>query len=117
MVLQIRQTRITVSHLHHFGKEYIVMPVHATRSIATLWVGINQLLSSLPEYVHGKFDDDNTLHITVAEDFSDVFDEVWSKIKTIPIDEMNIPVQKLEIHRKLISGGTWEKCAEYDIPK
>ncbi len=117
MTLQIHQTRITVNELFPFGKEFVVLPVHATRRLATLWVGINNLLSMLPEYEHGEFDHDNTLHITVAEKTSAIFDTVWKDIKQIAMEPMTIPVEAIEIHRKLIPIGSWEKIAEYTIPK
>ncbi|HTH92877.1 MAG TPA: hypothetical protein VL576_00120 [Candidatus Paceibacterota bacterium] len=119
MVLQMRRTRITISDLFPFGKQYIVFPVHATRAVAEFWVGINYLLSRLKEYVHGEFDHDNTLHISVAEKTSDVFDEVWPTIKKmVSFDPMNIPVGKIAIYRKPIDpseNGNWELVVHYLI--
>jgi len=117
MVLQIRQTRMTVSHLFPFGKQFIVLPVHATRRLATLWVGINTLLSSLPEYEHGEFDHDNTLHITIAEKTTVIFDSIWKKIEQITINSMTIPVEKIEIYRKPVLDGVWERILELTIPE
>jgi len=118
VTLHIRQTRITVNHLYHFGKQYIVLPVQTTRIIANFWVSVNHLLSELSEYEHGEYDQDNTLHITVAEKTSAIFDEIWPLVKNYVDEEITIPVTKIEIHRKLLEGGSsWEKIAEYQIPK
>ncbi len=119
IVLQIRQTRITVSGFHAFGKEYIVLPVHGTVEVAYLWTGILKLLSAVPEYVHGTFDHDNTLHITIAEKITPVFDTVWPLLQAQPFESMTIPVKKIAIDRKLIGvdGSSWERVKEYSIPK
>jgi 2'-5' RNA ligase len=116
MVLQLRQTRVTVSHLFPFGKEFIVLPIHSTARLATFWVGIINLLKGLPEYKHGPFEHDNTLHITLADQTSSVFNQTWNNISQIPIETMHIPVQKIELHRKPITGGFWERIEEFDIP-
>lgn len=116
MTLQMHRTRITVSHLFPFGKQYIVLPVHATRRLAKLWVGINDLLSQLPEYEHGEFDHDNTLHITIAENTSRVFDDVWEDIRAISIKPMTISVEKIAVMRKSVTDGSWEELVRYDIP-
>ncbi len=119
MVLQISKSRVTASGIYHFGKEYIVLPVHATIEVAYLWVGLMKLLSSLPEYRHGPFDYDNTLHVTIAEKTTAVFDTVYPRLHGAPFDAMTIPVTTLEIHRKVIGteDAAYEKFMEYKIPK
>lgn len=116
-VLHIKQTRITVSSIYNFGKNYIVLPVHSTKTVASLWININSILSQLPEYEHDKYDGDNTLHISIAEKTSEVFDKCWKNIKNIEFEEMNIPVKKISIFRKNLSGGAWEILDEYEIPE
>ncbi len=113
--LQTKQTRVTVSNIHNFGKNYIVLPVHATKTVANLWISINSILSQLPEYEHDIYDGDNTLHITLAEKTSKVFDSCWKNIKEISFEEMDIPVKKISILKKAINGGDWETVEEYDI--
>lgn len=114
MSLQAKKTRITVSSMYAFGRHYMVLPVHATHAIANLWVGIHKLLSSLPAYEHSEFDHDNTLHITLAEKTSNIFDEVWPKVRAIPFTEMTIPVEHIELYRKF-EGGIWEKVTSYEL--
>lgn len=116
MVLQSKRTRITVSHLFPFGKHYIVLPVHATLSTALLWSGITSLLERIPEYEHGPYDRDNTLHITLAEKLTPVFDKVWPAVRNLSIEEMHIPLEKVELHRKPTEGGVWEPLFEFPIP-
>ena len=117
MVLQIKQTRVSVSSFFPFGKQYVVLLAHATIRLATLWAGITKLVSCLPQYVHGEFDYDNTLHITIAEKTSGVFDSVWPKIKTLSIEPMTIPVERIVLYKKPTDGGVWEKVEEYTIPE
>ncbi|MBU6388626.1 hypothetical protein KGQ72_02010 [Patescibacteria group bacterium] len=115
--LQMKQTRITVSGLHPFGKQYIILPVHATRDTAALWVGINDILSRLPEYEHGKYDGDNTLHITVAEKTSAVFDRSWPAIQEkVKVEPMTIPLTRVALCRKLEKEGRWELVEQFPIP-
>lgn len=116
--LQIKKTRITVSGFFPFGKQYIVLPVHATLSLASLWVEMNNLLSRLPQYVHGEFDMDNTLHITVARKISEIFHNVWPQIRQIPIPDFTIPLTHIELYRKGTDGEhkMWEKVESFPIP-
>ncbi len=116
--LQIKKTRITVSSFFPFGKQYVVLPVHATLSLASLWVELNNLLSRLPQYVHGEFDMDNTLHITVARKISGIFHNVWPQIRQIPIPDFTIPLTHLELYRKGIGSEhvVWEKVGSFPIP-
>lgn len=117
ILTHLRQTRISISNIHHFGKQYIVLPVHATKTLADFWVNLNSLLSQIPEYEHGAFDSDNTLHITVAEKTHNVFDFVWGEIRVFPFEEMDIPLKKIRICRKPVDGGVWDTVKEYQILK
>ena len=117
ILTHLRQTRISISNIHHFGKQYIVLPVHATKTLADFWVNLNSLLSQIPEYEHGAFDNDNTLHITVAEKTYDVFDTVWKDIRMISFEEMEIPLKKIGIYKKPINNGIWQMVEEYEILK
>lgn len=117
VALQSRQTRMTVSHIDRFGKHFMVLPVHATLSLASFWVGLTQILAQRPEYQHGEFDHDNTLHITIAEKTSDMFDIAWPLVKNLFDEEMNIPVCSVALYRKPIEGGGWEKLEELAIPQ
>lgn len=116
VALRSRQTRVTVSHLFNFGKQYIVLPVHATRSVASFWVAITEVLAMRPEYRHGEFDHDNTLHITIAEKVAPVFDRTWPTVRNMFHEEMNIPMQSVELFRKC-SGSNWEKIENFPIPR
>lgn len=117
MTLVVRQTRVRYNSLDAFGKHFVVLPVHGTRLLNTLWVGINSLLSKLPEYQHGPFDDDNTLHITVGAGLSDIFDDAWPRIRQIDIEGHTIPLDLVELHRKPVEGGRWELVEAFQIPQ
>lgn len=117
MALQMRQTRMTTCGFFPFGKQYIVLPIQTTRGLAALWVGLNDLLARLPEYEHGEYDWDNTLHITVAEKTSAIFDEAWPKIKLIDIPTFTMLVDRVDLWRKPFAGGFWEKIASFSIFK
>ncbi|MEI6022804.1 MAG: 2'-5' RNA ligase family protein [bacterium] len=114
MSLQSKKTRITVSGIYAFGTHYIVLPVHTTNAIAKLWTGIHKLLASVPEYEHGVFDHDNTLHITLAEKTSEVFTEIWPKVKNIYFTEITIPVENIELYKKE-PNGIWQKVSTYEL--
>ena len=111
-----RNIRVTVSDLSHFGKEYIVLRINTTQSLASLWVNLNDVLSKLAEYEHGEFDGDNTLHITIAKNTTEVFDKVWPKIQEITVPKIIIPVTLIELYRKLTDGGKWEMIEAFPIP-
>lgn len=117
VVLRTNQTRVVIHGLSTFGTQYIVLPVFATRSAVALWVGIDAILSRLPEYEHGKFDHDNTLHITVAERTSHVFNRAWPEIKKIECETMTIPLQHICLYRKPLAGGSWDHVASYHLPE
>lgn len=118
VTLQMKQTRITLGGLHAFGKQYIVLTVYATRNAAALWVGINDLLSRLPEYEHGKYDGDNMLHVTVAAKTSAVFDRSWPLIQErIKVEPMVIPLTMIALCRKPVDGGRWELVEKFRIPE
>ncbi len=117
MVLQISQTRIVTNNLFAFGKQYIVLPAHATRGVASLWVGINDLLTRLPHYEHGPYDYENTLHITIANHMFADFDWLWPKLQNEPTEVMEIPVQIVEVWKKgLEEGQQWQKIKDYELP-
>lgn len=115
VAFRMRPTHMRVNALDHFGKHYIVLPVQSTQSVARLWVGINQLLRCLPEYEHGAYDDENTLHISVATKTSEVFDRAWPKIQQMRFEPMTIPVSELALYRKPL-GGVWQKIATFSFP-
>ncbi len=114
--LQVRQTTVTLHSLLPFGKRYVVLPVHLTRSAASLWVCINDLLSRLPEYEHSEYDADNTLHITVAAKTTPVFDHAWPLIQKIPVEPMTIPLRTIALYRKPAAGGRWEAVETFSLP-
>jgi hypothetical protein len=117
MALQIHQTRIRLGQLDHFGKQFIVLPVIGTRRLNAFWVGINDLLSRLPSYEHGPFDEDNTLHVTIAEKTSHVFDKVWPLITDLRIEPTDIPVRHVEVWRKPLYDieGRWEILRSFPL--
>ena len=117
-VCRIRQTRMLVGDLFPFGKHYIVLPVYATLNLALLWGMLNELLLQLPEYIHGEFDRDNTLHITVARKTSEVFDNAWKMIKAIPVPNLIIPINRVSLYKKHINrdDGRWEEVVTFNIP-
>jgi hypothetical protein len=117
MVKQIRQTRIVTTNLFSFGKEYIVLPVQGTRGVAALWVGIGDLLSKLPDYKHGPYDADNTLHITIADHMTPHFDRIWPELHKKPMSSMEIPVQTVDVWKKgLEEGQKWQLVQQFELP-
>lgn len=117
MALQIRRTRITMNSLYPFGKEYVVMPVQATRNVAALWVGLGDLLARLPEFVHGPYDGDNTLLLTVADGLSHVFDSAWPKIRQMQFESVTVPLENIALYRKPDGGTRWEEVAKFHLSK
>jgi len=113
--LQVRQTRVNVAGFSAFGHHYIVLPVHATRAVAHLWVSLGELFSKLPEYVHGPYDLDNTLHITVAEKVGGVFEGAWPLVRAIPYEPVEIPVSTIELYSKPLERGRWEMVESYPL--
>jgi hypothetical protein len=113
--LQCKPTRVTVDRLAHFGKHYIVLPVQTTLANAYFWVRLTAIFAEQPEYEHGPFDFDNTLHISIASKTSEIFDKAWPMVRAISVSEMNIPMDKVALCRKPLSGGDWEKIAEFNL--
>ncbi len=115
--LQIHQTRIRIIGLDHFGKEYIVMPAIATLTLSMFWTGVQTLLSRVPEYKHGEFDHDNTLHITVGENLSEVFDYVWEDIRlNVRIQPIDIMVKKISVYGKVDGSMMWKEIVSFPLP-
>lgn len=116
IALRLHKSRIRIGGIEHFGKKYIVLPVHATYVIASLWSGIHDLLSQVPEYEHGPFDHDNTLHITLAKDTEQVFDAVWDTIRQkVVFDSFDIPIGAVAIYGKN-QVGNWDLIEEIPLP-
>lgn len=109
------RTHMTVGSLFPFGKHYLVMPVHATRALSSFWVGLNNIFMYTPEYECGAYDDENTLHITVAKKTSDVFDDAWPNIARIPVPIMTVPVAQVALYQKSIHDGTWRVLETFSI--
>lgn len=115
IALKLHKGRIRIGGVDHFGKEYIVVPVHATRTIASLWSTVHETFSQLPEYEHGPFDHDNTLHITLAENFSHFYDQYWEKIKaSCGVDAEDVEIDRIAVYGKSDEG--WEKVYEKHLP-
>lgn len=112
---QARPARMTMDGISHFGSQYIVMPVHVTSQLAELWVQMKMLFERVAEYQHGPFDQDNTLHLTVARKTTGVFKRAWPHIKKLEVPELSVFVEYLEIHQKPILGGTWKRVAIFPI--
>lgn len=117
IALRLHKSRIRVGGIEHFGKKYIVLPVHATYTIASLWSGIHELLSQVPEYEHGPFDHDNTLHITLAKDTEEIFDQSWNTLREKCFTEsFDIPVDRVSVYGKL-SSGDWGVVQHISLPE
>jgi 2'-5' RNA ligase len=114
MVLQMKKTTVTLSGIYSFGKHYMVLTVHATYQLATFWVGMKTLLSILPEYEHGEFDMENTLHITLAKKTSQVFDTAWPEVQKIVFDPIDVDIEHIDIYQK-INDERWDRIARYSI--
>jgi len=85
--------------------------------VAHLWIALLQLLQRIPEYKHEKFDHDNTLHVTMAEKIFTVFDKIWPKVRRFKFDAMDIIFDKMELWRKSVTGGSWEKVETFCLPR
>lgn len=109
------QTRMRYSGLDCFGKNFIVLPIHATQPAAALWASITTLVSTFPGYAHGPYDHDNTLHVSLAGGICKTFDAAWPHIKKIEVEPRDILVDSLEIHRKPIEGGSWELLQAFPL--
>ncbi|MDD2657458.1 MAG: hypothetical protein PHD04_02215 [Candidatus Pacebacteria bacterium] len=111
----MQQTRATFHGLYALERQYIVLPAQATLHMTRLLVGIN-LLSSLPGYEQGENDGDNRLHIKIAET-SSVFDRVWPEIQGIRFDPITVPIKTIDLYRKSIVRGGWEKIESFHLPE
>lgn len=112
---KLHKSRIRIGGIDHFGKEYIVTPVYATRTVASLWSGIHELFAQVPEYEHSQFDHDNTLHITLVEKCSDNFDEYWSRIeKECFVEPEDFLIDRIALFGKSDTG--WECVHEIMLP-
>ena len=122
MSLQVHQTRFITGCLSHFGKEYIVLLICATKTLANFWVGVTNLLARLPDYVHDPHDSDNMLHITVASHTTQVFDRAWPAIKAdigASIEPTTVFAKEIGLYRQEIGTASerfpWEEIARYPL--
>ncbi len=117
VVPRMRQTTIRLDGLSHFGKQFIVLPVLSTRSVASLYVDVDNLLSRIPEYEPGEYNDANSFHVTVADRTSHVFDTAWPNIRKIEVDPMTFSLQEIALYQKPMVGGVWTQICTFAIPK
>ncbi|MFA6414568.1 MAG: hypothetical protein WC217_00980 [Candidatus Paceibacterota bacterium] len=113
----MRQTRATFHGLYAFERQYIVLPAQATLRAATLWVSINDFLSSLPGYEESEYAGDNTLHVTIAKGVTPVFDQSWPKIQGIQFNPLTVPIKTIDLYRKSTIRGGWEGVESFHIPE
>lgn len=119
VVLRLRASRIRISGVDCFGEKYIVLPVQLTQTTAAMWVGVHDLLSQVPEYGHGDFDHDNTLHITLAKDLKSKFSETWENIilQKQFTESFDIPITHIGIYGKNQTTGDWELVESLELPE
>lgn len=108
---------VVLGGLSSFGSNYIILPVHTTLELASLWVNLYQRLYSYPEYVTEVFDKENSLHVTLASKVSRVSIETLVKISEIKISSFVIQIEAIEILRKDITreNSRWEKIRKYSL--
>ncbi len=115
-VPQMRQTKITLHALFSFGKHFIVLPALATQGVIPILKGIGGIASCLPEVQRGVYFRENILHVTIAEKTASVHGQAWSDVQKIIFPPMVIPITTVDLCRKLVTGGRWEKVASFSIP-
>lgn len=115
-----RQSRVTFSGaLDHFGKRYIVLPAQATWETSSLWVRLHERFKSLGGYRRGMFENDNTLHTTIAElkaEEEEIFNRSWPAIRNIRVNPVRMPLTEICLRRKPALGGNWEIIDIFPIP-
>lgn len=116
IVPQMKQARITLHGVSPFKKQSIILPGQATRGANSIWTGIAAILSALPKYNPGEYDNDRPLHVTVAEKTSCIFDRAWPNIRNIKVELMHIPLQRIALYRKSIEEDKWKQIANFPIP-
>jgi 2'-5' RNA ligase len=117
IALQTRQTRVTYeAHPFFLGKHYVVVRINPTIELASFWGEVSNLLSREPEYEHGPYDRDNTLHITLARKTTNVFDRIWGELNTWVLTPDEIVFDAVALYRKPLTGGPWEQVTSVPIP-
>lgn len=115
--LVFKKARIRYSGMDCFGTNFIVLPIHASRTVAEIWTDMNEQLRRFAEYEHGPFDHDNTLHVSLAGGIHQVFARSWPSIEKMKmsIEPRDINVEYLELHRKPLEGGSWEQIERFTL--
>jgi 2'-5' RNA ligase len=117
VALQTKQTRLTYeAHPFFFGKQYVVVRINPTIELASFWSEVSNLITKVPEYEHGPFDRDNTLHITLARKTSSVFDKVWGELSAMVLTPEEVTFDSVDLYRKPLTGGAWEQVQSLPIP-
>ncbi len=101
---------VAVGPMDSFGKNLAVRRLPLNKELALLQSLLIQELPSLPGFEFELYDKENTYHITYAEKLYKVFDEVWEKIKNIPLEALTIPFNSMELFCKK-PGEKYERIA------
>lgn len=108
------QAQVTITGLFPFKKHYVVCNVHTTQTIAQLWAGITSRVSLLSGYKRDEHEGKNTLHITIAERTSRVFDRAWPTLCKMHVKPMTVPLEQVILYKQRESR--WEIQEIFNLP-
>lgn len=114
VVSRMLPTHVELSGPSPFGKRFVVLPVQPTLSLAWLWVELHAQMSRLPNHKPLGIDHKNTLHVTVAEKTSQVFNRIWPEIKKLQVKPISkVPVETVYLYRKRVEEQIWEEVSVF----
>lgn len=117
-VTRMKQTKITLHAFYPFGRQYIVLPAHATLGTALLLVEMNRAVTEIPGYQHSVYDFDNTLHVTIVENMTpQEHERAWQAISVMKFKPMiEVPARTIAVFRKPNEGSKWQNIDSFVIP-
>jgi 2'-5' RNA ligase len=115
VALQATSLVATLGGIVPFGKKFIVLSVQTSMSLAKVWLQLYDCLANVPGRVLGRYDKDNTLHVTLVKDMFESFEAAYLYARMLNVESCAIPLDKLEVYRKLHGGSEWEKVETFHI--
>lgn len=101
------------------ARRTIVLPIHPTIPLASLWVNLHDHLARLPGYQREPSDEKNSLHITVATVRDEMYDTVWDHIISLEFFSIGMTLDEVALYQQPVNNSEnkkWEKIATFPLP-
>ncbi len=98
----------TTDEIHPFGKKYLSLQPKVPLALAEQWISACKIIREVPGYVRGRYEGENTLHITLARHTSSIFDKAYPRIKRLRVEPIEFIATLLVVYKE-DQDGNW-KC-------